>query len=189
MDDTEFHALVTQFREMYQRLRAEMNINWKRDLPLEELLFDRWERAQHLGFGKSASIYHASYLYGDVKVGEGTWIGPMTMLDGTAGITIGQHCSISSGVHIYTHDTVKWALSGGTAPAERSPVIIEDCCYIGSQSVIRRGVTIGHHSVIGAHSFVNKDIPPYSIAAGVPARLIGRVEIAGDEIRLVYDQG
>lgn len=165
-----------------------MSARWQRDLPFEELLFDRWERARSLGFGEGASIYHNSYVYGDVKVGRHTWIGPYTLLDGSGGLTIGDYCSISAGVHIYTHDTVRWALSGGTAAYERAPVRIGNCCHIGAQTVIAKGVTIGDHCVIGACSFVNRDIPPYTIAFGVPCRPAGRVEIDSQgQVRLVVN--
>ncbi len=100
---------------------TELRERWDRDLPLDELLFDRWERARELGFGEGTSIYHSSYVYGDVRVGRGTWIGPFTMLDGTGGLRSGT-LQISSGVQIYTHDTVEWAVSGGDAPYERAPV-------------------------------------------------------------------
>jgi acetyltransferase-like isoleucine patch superfamily enzyme len=172
-----------------EALRQEMRQRFDRDLPLEELLSDRWERARSLGFGEGASIYASSYVYGDVAVGEGTWIGPFTLLDGSGGLTIGGFCSISAGVQIYTHDSVKWALSGGKAPYARAPVSIGDRCYIGSQSVIAKGVTIGEQSVVGACSFVNRDIPPRSIAAGVPCRVIGRVSIGSDgEVELHIDR-
>jgi acetyltransferase-like isoleucine patch superfamily enzyme len=180
MDDEELNRLLQEGREFYERLRSAMRARWQRDLPLEELLFDRWERARSLGFGVDTSIYHNSYVYGDVKVGKGTWIGPMTLLDGSGGLIIGDHCSISTGVQIYTHDTVKWALSGGRAEYERTPVKIGNCCYIGSQTVIARGVNIGDHCLIGACSFVNRDIAPYSVALGAPARARGRVELSPD---------
>ena len=106
-------ALLDALRALYEQLRADMRERWRRDLPLEELLFDRWERARSLGFGEGSSIYHSSYVYGDVRVGSDTWIGPFTLLDGTGGLTIGDNCSISTGVQIYSHDTVKWAVSGG----------------------------------------------------------------------------
>ncbi len=47
-----------------------MRDRWKRDLPLDELIFDRWERASSLGFGEATSVYHQSYVYGDVSMGE-----------------------------------------------------------------------------------------------------------------------
>jgi acetyltransferase-like isoleucine patch superfamily enzyme len=181
--------LARQLLELYEARRGAVRSRWARDLPFEELLFDRWERAGSLGFGAGSSIYHQSYVYGDVSVGKETWIGPYTLLDGTGGLRIGDHCSISAGVHIYTHDTVAWAISGGRSPVERAPVSIGDCCYIGSQVVIAKGVTIGDHSVIGAGSFVNRDVPAYSVAAGTPCRTIGRVSLSETgEVRLSYDE-
>ena len=178
--------LLKPLQTFYENLRANVRTRWRRDLPFDELLFDRWERARSLGFGEGTSVYHNSYIYGDVSVGQQTWIGPYTMLEGSGGLRIGNHCSISAGVHIYTHDTVKWAVSGGKAKYEYGPVQIGNCCYIGSQTVIAKGVTIGDHSVIGSCSFVNRDIPPYTIAVGSPCRPIGQVELDGDDVRLVY---
>jgi acetyltransferase-like isoleucine patch superfamily enzyme len=171
---------------LYGELRQEMKSRWDRDLPMEELLFDRWERARQLGFGANTSIYHNSYVYGDVKVGENTWVGPFCMLDGSGGLAIGDNCSISSGVHIYSHDTVKWALSGGKIQNEKGLVQIGNCCHVGALAVISKGVTIGDHCVVGAHSFLNQDVPPYTVVVGVPARPIARVEISNeDEVQLV----
>ncbi len=185
--DAPHHA--TQW-ELHQELRQEIKTRWNRAVPYADELFDRWERASFLGFGEGASIYDSSLILGDVKVGEDTWVGPFTILDGQGGLMIGRNCSISAGVQIYTHDTVKWALTGGKAEHESHPVQIEDCCYIGPMSIVSKGVTIGKHSVVGANSFVNKDVPPFSIAVGSPARLIGQVELTDDnDIRLVYTEG
>lgn len=182
--------LIETARSLYVSLRAKMRQRWNRDLPLEELLFDRWERAGSLGFGEATSVYHNAYFFGEVRVGEHTWIGPYTLIDGSGGgVVIGDYCAISAGVQIYTHDTVAWAVSGGRAPYVRAPVTIEDCCYIGPQSLIAKGVRIGAHSVIGTGSFVNRDVPPYSVAVGSPARVIGRVELDDEGgVVLQYDR-
>ena len=140
----------------YHKIREYFAKKWRRDLPLDEMVFDRWERARNLGFGSRTSIYHNSYVYGDVRVGEKTWIGPFTLLDGSGGLSIGSYCSISAGVHIYTHDTVNWALSGGGAEYQYGSVSIGNCCYIGPQAIIAKGVAIGDHCVIGAGAFVNR---------------------------------
>jgi acetyltransferase-like isoleucine patch superfamily enzyme len=185
---SEDERLRAQLVTLYTALRGQMRERWARDLPLDELLSDRWERARSLGFGERASIYASSLVYGEVAVGADTWIGPFTLLDGSGGLRIGRNCSISAGVQIYTHDTVKWAVSGGTAPYEQAPVEIGDCCHLGAQAVVARGVTIGPHSVIGACSFVNRDVPAYTVGAGVPCRPIGRVEVADDgSVEIVID--
>jgi acetyltransferase-like isoleucine patch superfamily enzyme len=174
---------------LYAELRAETRERWSRDLPLDELLSDRWERARSLGFGDGSSIYASSLVYGDVQVGADTWIGPFTILDGSGGLRIGRKCSISAGVQIYTHDTARWALSGGSAPYEHAPVRIADCCHVGAQSVVGMGVTIGAHSVVGACSFVNRDVPAYTVAVGAPCRPVGRVEMGEDgSVELVLER-
>jgi acetyltransferase-like isoleucine patch superfamily enzyme len=176
-------ALQEALQALHGQLRTVMRQAWNRSLPFDELLFDRWERARALGFGQGTSIYHNSYVYGNVRVGHHTWIGPFTVLDGSGGIDIGDFCSISSGVHIYSHDSVKWALSGGKVPYERKPVKIGSCCYIGSDTVIAKGVTIGSHVLVAACSFVNRDLPDFAIAAGTPCRILGRVELSEGEVR------
>ena len=168
--------------------RQEKGARWDRDLPLDELFSDRWERARRLGFGEGANIYGSAYVYGSVRVGPKTWIGPYTLLDGSGGLSIGEGCNISAGVQIYTHDTIQQVLTDGTAAIDRAPVSIGEFCHIGPQAVIAKGVTIGDHTVIGAHSFVNRDIPAYTVAVGVPCRPIGRVVVADGRATLVYDQ-
>lgn len=175
-------------RESYLAADERLRVEFKRSLPFQDALFDRWERAKRLGFSDGASIYNSAAVFGDVKVGASTWIGPNTVLDGGGGgIDIGAHCSISSGVHIYTHDTVLWALSGGSMPHKRAPVRVGDCTYIGSQSVIAAGVSIGSRCVVAANSFVNTDFPDATIVGGTPARKIGTVVGEGEQVRMVFD--
>jgi acetyltransferase-like isoleucine patch superfamily enzyme len=176
-----------ELRALHLSLAEQMRERWDRDLPLDELVSDRWERAARLGFGKGASIYASSYVYGRVEVGARTWIGPFTLLDGSGGLTIGENCSISAGVQIYSHDTVRWALTDGAAEAERAPVQIGNNCFIGALCVIARGITIGHQCVVGAHSFVSRDLESRSIAVGSPAQVVGRVDVHDGDVRLVFD--
>ena len=110
------------------------------------------------------------------------------MLDGSGGrLEIGRSCSISAGAQIYTHDTVRWALTGGVAPRHEAPVEIGDCCHIGGQSMILAGVSIGTRSVVAANSVVTRSVDGETIVGGSPARPIGRVRVVGDEVELLYD--
>jgi virginiamycin A acetyltransferase len=52
-------------------------------------------------------------------------------------------------------------------------VVVEHDCWLGQNAVVLKGVRIGHHSIVGANSVVAEDVPPCSIAGGVPARVIG----------------
>ena len=181
-------GLDEELGRLHARLRADMAERFARDLPLQDLLGDRWERARTLGFGEGASIYASAYVYGKVEVGAGTWIGPNVLLDGSGGLRIGAGCDLSAGVQVYTHDTVARVLSEGRSEISRRPTVIEDHCHIGAAAVVAKGVTVGHHSVVGACAFVNRDVDPYSVVAGVPARPIGRVVVDADgDVRLAYD--
>jgi acetyltransferase-like isoleucine patch superfamily enzyme len=150
---------------------------WRRTLPFGDYVVDRWEKARILGFGKGTSVYDSVLVLGDVKVGRDTWIGPGVILDGSGGLEIGDSCSISAGVQIYTHDTVAWATSGGVRPAERAPTRIGSRCYLGPQTVVAKGVVIGDQCVIGAHSLVLTSIPAGSKAFGVPCKVVGNVTV------------
>ena len=147
-----------------------MKHRFNRVLPANELFTDRWEKARYLGFGKNTSIYDSSLVFGDVKVGANTWIGPFTILDGSGGLEIGSNCSISAGVQIYSHDTVDWAVSGGKEPYTYASVKIGDNCYLGPNTVIAKGVTLGKGTVVGANSFVNRSFEAGAKIAGNPAK-------------------
>ncbi|MBI5102972.1 MAG: acyltransferase [Nitrospirae bacterium] len=169
--------LFKKLHMLWQSLRQEVDRKWKRTLPFGDYIVDRWEKANLLGFGEGTSIYDSSLVIGDVKVGRNTWIGPFTVLDGSGGLEIGDYCSISAGVQIYTHDTVKWALSGGKMEPERLPTRIGSRCYIGPNTVIAKGVTIGEGCLIGANSLVVTDIPAGSKAYGIPCRVLGKSDL------------
>lgn len=176
--------------ELYRTAREDMDARWNRVLPFGELLVDRWEKAQYLGFGKGTSIYDSGTVMGDVQVGMDTWIGPFTLLDGTGGkLSVGDHCDISAGVQIYTHDTVDSCVSGGAVEKTGSPVDIGDNCYIGPMTIISSGVRIGDGCIVGANSFVNKSFGAHVIIAGNPAREIGRVEISEGKVERIYSKG
>ena len=179
----EISKLYNNLRILHNDLRGKMKKDWDRVLPFDELLFDRWEKAKFIGAKKKASVYHNSYIYGNVNIGKNTWIGPYTLLDGSGGkLKIGDFCSISSGVHIYTHDTVKWSVTAGKASYEKKGTTIGDFCYIGPYTIITKGVRIGKCCVIGAHSLVNSNIPSYSIAFGIPSKVAGKVVTKGKNV-------
>lgn len=150
---------------------------YHRSLPFGDVIVDRWEKAQMLGFGKNTSIYDNCLVLGDVRVANDTWIGPNTILDGSGGgLSIGAHCSISAGVQIYTHDTVRRSLSGGVLPIDQAPTSIGDHCYLGPNAIVIKGIAIGNNVVIGANSLVMCDIPDNSVAFGTPAKIVGNSE-------------
>lgn len=173
--------LLVQLRGLWQQRRREVDEKYRRTLPFADYIVDRWEKAVALGFGDGTSIYDSALVIGNVIVGSRTWIGPFVVLDGSGGLTIGDNCSISAGVQVYSHDTVEWAVSGGTAPYTYAATQIGNRCYIGPNSVIGKGVTIGDGSIIGANSLVLSDVPANCKAVGSPCRVIGPVLAGKDE--------
>lgn len=109
-----------------------------------------------------------------ICIDEGTSISPYVCIAGPGNIKIGKNCSIAAHVgifannHIFDDPTRNIDDQGLT----RQGIIIEDDCQLGHAVTILDGVTIGKGSVIGAGAVVAKDIPPYSVAIGVPARVI-----------------
>ena len=113
---------------------------------------------------------------GEVLIGDSVHVGQNCYIDGIGKLKIGKdsilgpNVFIVTGNHEFRDPTVPIRLQG-VIP---KPSIIEEDVWIGANAIVLEGVNIGKGSVIGAGSVVIKDIPPYSIAAGVPAKVIGK---------------
>ncbi|MFQ5575374.1 MAG: acyltransferase [Anaerolineae bacterium] len=107
-----------------------------------------------------------------LRLGFDTGIADRTKINVTLSVTIGNHCSIGWDCDIW--DT-SWHLVhflGRQAGPISRPVVIEDNVWVGSHTIIQKGVTIGANSVIAAGSVVISDIPPNSFAGGNPAKVL-----------------
>jgi acetyltransferase-like isoleucine patch superfamily enzyme len=113
-----------------------------------------------------------------IHINQDTFIGPGTCIAGPGNIKIGANCLIAaqSGIFANNHNFVDSDLPIREQGVTREGIVIEDDCWLGSGVKVLDGVTIGKGSVIGAGSIVTKDIPPFSIAVGVPARVIKKRE-------------
>jgi acetyltransferase-like isoleucine patch superfamily enzyme len=161
-----------KIRSLVFSLIKDKKKNYNRFLSLPDYFIDRWEKARLMGFGEGTSVYDSCLVLGDVSVGKNVWIGPYTILDGSGGgLTIGDNCAVSAGVQIYTHNAVEQIINNGKV--ETAPVVIGNNVYIGPNAIIAMGCCIGDRVVIGANSFVNKDIPSNLKVFGTPARIIG----------------
>lgn len=104
-------------------------------------------------------VQHPSGL----KLGDQTDIGAFTYINAKFGVTI------EAGVQIGSHCSI---YSVSTIDGKQGPVMLKSNCKVGSHSTIMPGVTIGENALIGAHSFVNSDVPANCVAYGVPAKVV-----------------
>jgi acetyltransferase-like isoleucine patch superfamily enzyme len=120
-----------------------------------------------------------AWIIGEPTIGDGTWIGAFTVIDGSGGLTIGEGCDISCGVHIYTHSSAMRCVSGRKyGPVDRAAVVIGDRVFIGANATINMGVSIGDEAIVGAGAVVTHDVAPRAVVAGVPAREVSRVDLS-----------
>jgi acetyltransferase-like isoleucine patch superfamily enzyme len=111
----------------------------------------------------------------ELRIGDGTYIGNRCHIIACGKMTIGKDVTIADNVYITDNLHGFDDMSCGVMPQPLKvpgPVIIEDEVWLGERVCIMPNVTIGRHSVIGANSVVTKNIPPYSIAVGIPAHII-----------------
>ena len=108
-----------------------------------------------------------------MRIGDETWIGQQAFLHSAGGLEIGARVGIGPGVRIITsaHAEAGREVPILSAPIELAPVVIEDDCDLGVGATILPGVRIGRGAQIGAGAVVREDVPPYSVAVGVPAKV------------------
>ncbi|MDF5706202.1 MAG: acyltransferase [Nostoc sp. S4] len=109
-----------------------------------------------------------------IHIDEDTFIGPNVCIEGPGDIKIGKHCMIAahSGIYANNHNFADPMEPMKYQGVTRKGIVIEDDCWLGHGVTVLDGVTIGRGCVIGAGAVVNKDIPPFSVAVGIPARVI-----------------
>jgi len=112
---------------------------------------------------------------GVIRIGNGTYLNRGAEIIAWERVEIGADCMIGWDVAIM--DTDLHAV--GDRPLENRPVIIGDNVWIGCRSIILKGVTIGDHAIVSAGAIVTKDVAPYTIVAGHPAREVARIDGEG----------
>lgn len=104
-------------------------------------------------------------------------------------VTLGNHVAITGGALLHTHDGGAWILKEKWPEFDTfGTITIDDNCVIGTNAQILPNVHIGRNTIIGAGSVVISDIPPNSIAMGVPARVIGSVTKYEEKHKIMWEQ-
>jgi acetyltransferase-like isoleucine patch superfamily enzyme len=117
-----------------------------------------------------------------IRIGVGCFLNMNVMVASYELVEIGDHCMFANGcfvsdaAHRFDDPAKPVTWQGFTS---KGPTRIGDNCWLGAHVVVTSGVTIGDRCVIGANSVVTKDIPPNSIAAGSPARVIKEIDFVG----------
>lgn len=144
-------------------------------------LRNRLARRISLGISKKAFIEKGATIMPEIFVDDFGCIGINCVT--ACGLHVGSHTMMGPNVHFYTNshrrsDDCKKFIPGFTIP---KPIIIGSDCWIGYNSIILGGVTIGNGTTIGAGSVVTKSAPNYSLVAGNPAKVVKKYVVEVEE--------
>jgi acetyltransferase-like isoleucine patch superfamily enzyme len=111
----------------------------------------------------------------EVIIGPSSYIGHRCLMYGHAGIQVGRDVLLANDVQLIcgNHTFARRDIPIRAQPPEGKPIVIEDDVWLGASAIILGGVTVGRGSVVGAGAVVTHSLPPYSIARGVPAEVVG----------------
>lgn len=167
----EIHALMGEMSEEARRVTFRLNSSYHTPEEVRELL------SELFGYTVPESLRVFPPFYSDfgknIHVGENVFINACCHFQDHGGVTIGDGCQIG-------HNVVFATLNHGLQPEERgitypAPIVLGKNVWVGSNSTILQGVTIGDNAVIAAGAVVTRDVEAGTIVGGVPARFIKRI--------------
>lgn len=135
---------------------------------------------ENIEIGDDVYVGHNTLLKGyhneSMVIGEGTWIGQGCLLHSAGGLAVGRAVGIGPNVTVLTsqHRPADRRVPVLHSPIEFAPVRLEDGCDIGAGAVILPGVCVGRGAIVAAGAVVTRDVEPFAVVAGVPARLLRR---------------
>jgi acetyltransferase-like isoleucine patch superfamily enzyme len=160
--------LMDNFRASFRFLLLQSNGK----LPSQRLRHWIYRRIYGLKLGQDSVIFNSCELRDPhrISVGDFTSIGDHCILDGRGGLTIGNSVNLSTGVWIWT---MQHKVNDPDFGCESAPVVIEDYAWVSCRTVLLPGVRIGKGAVVAAGAVVTKNVEPYAVVGGVPAKKIG----------------
>lgn len=168
LDSDEIHLFMDEMSDEARRVTFKLNSAYHTPDEVRALL------SELFGYAVPASLRVFPPLYADfgknITVGEGVFINACCHFQDHGGVTLGDGCQIG-------HNVVFATLNHGLSPDTRrstwpAPIVLGKGVWVGSNSTILQGVTIGDHAIVAAGAVVTKDVPAGAIVGGVPARFI-----------------
>jgi acetyltransferase-like isoleucine patch superfamily enzyme len=134
-----------------------------------------------IGMGSTLHMGARFYIPSNISIGADSIIGEGVVLDGRDELSIGDHVDFATDVMVYNaqHDIQDPNFSAITAP-----VVIKDYVFVGPRAIILPGVTIEKGAVVAAGAVVTKDVEPFTVVGGIPAKVIGERDLKDPHYRL-----
>jgi len=146
-------------------------IRWR--TRIDVLPFNRFEMGKNSTIEDFCTINNG---VGDVLIGDNSLVGMSNVIIGP--VTIGNNVIMAQNIVVsaLNHEYRDVTMPIQAQKILTNPIVIEDDCWIAANSVITSGVTVGKHSVVAANAVVTKDVPPFSVVAGNPAKIIKKYD-------------
>ena len=172
LDTDEIHQFMHDMSDEARRITFELNMVYRSQEEIREIL------SRLFGYQVPSTLRVFPPFYTDfgknIKVGENVFINACCHFQDHGGVVIEDNCQIG-------HNVVFATLNHGIAPEDRyntypAPIVLGKNVWVGANSTILQGVTIGDNAIIGAGAVVTKDVRANTIVGGVPARVIKRID-------------
>lgn len=171
LDSGEIHLFMDKMSGEARRITFRLNAEYHEPEEVRALL------SELFGYTVPATFRVFPPFYTDfgknISVGEGVFINACCHFQDHGGVTIGDGCQIG-------HNVVFATLNHGIKPEERkhtipAPIVLGKNVWVGSNSTILQGVTIGDNAIVAAGAVVTKDVPANTVVGGIPARAIKQI--------------
>lgn len=147
--------------------------------------------------GEGSRVWHFVHVCGGAKIGKGVSLGQNVFVGNK--VLIGDHCKIQNNVSVYDNVTLEEGVFCGPSmvftnvynprslierKSEYRDTLVKKGATLGANCTVVCGVTIGEYAFVGAGAVVNKDVKPYALVVGVPAKQVGWMSEYGEQIDL-----